>query len=207
MGHGSNVRRLFIKPYSSLLTTAIFDRERKCFILNTPHDLAMKVWIGATANLANMSAVFAQLYIDDKDYGVHAFLVEIRDKKTHLLKDGVIIGDMGPKNGNNGIDNGFLIFKNLEVPLDNLLNKFSTVTPNGEFIAEIDDPDKRYSVIFALRFAVQLGSLSGGRVILSLYGAIHSLTALTIGIRYATIRKQFGLPGENELSIIEYPLT
>ena len=50
---------------------------------------------------------------------------------------------MGPKNGNNGIDNGFLIFKNLEVPLDNLLNKFSSVTPEGKFVAEIEDPDKR----------------------------------------------------------------
>lgn len=51
MGHGSNVR--------SLLTTAVFDHEKKCFILNTPHDLAMKFWIGATANLANMTSVFA----------------------------------------------------------------------------------------------------------------------------------------------------
>ena len=51
LGHGSNVR--------NLLTTAIFNRERKCFVLNTPHDLAMKFWIGATANLANITVVFA----------------------------------------------------------------------------------------------------------------------------------------------------
>ena len=47
----------------------------------------MKFWIGATANLANMTVVFAQLYIDDNCYGVHGFLVEIRDKKTHIVKD------------------------------------------------------------------------------------------------------------------------
>lgn len=141
----------------------------------------MKVWIGATANLANMTAVFAQLYIGEKDYGVHAFLVEIRDKRTHLLKDGVLIGDMGPKNGHNGIDNGFLVFKNVLVPLDNLLDKFSSVTPEGKFVAQIEDPDKR--------FAVQLGSLSGGRVTLSMFGAINSLNALTIAVRYSVIRK------------------
>jgi len=83
LGHGSNVR--------NLLTTAIFDRVKGCFILNTPDDMAMKFWIGATANLANMTAVFAQLYIDDKEYGVHAFLVEIRDKGDHMVKDVLII--------------------------------------------------------------------------------------------------------------------
>ena len=53
------------------------------------------------------------MYINEKNYGVHAFLVEIRDKKTHDLKDGVVVGDCGPKNGVNGIDNGFLVFNNV----------------------------------------------------------------------------------------------
>lgn len=57
LGHGSNVR--------SLMTTAIFDKVKKCFIINTPHQLGTKFWIGATANLANMTVVFAQLYIDN----------------------------------------------------------------------------------------------------------------------------------------------
>jgi hypothetical protein len=34
-----------------------------------------------------------------------------------------------------------------------------------------------------------LASLSGGRIILTYYGAITSLNALTIAIRYAAIRK------------------
>jgi acyl-CoA oxidase len=44
-----------------------------------------------------------------------------------------VIGDCGPKNGLNGIDNGFLIFKNVKVPLANMLDKFATVTPDGQF--------------------------------------------------------------------------
>ncbi|CAD8063787.1 unnamed protein product [Paramecium primaurelia] len=191
LGHGSNVRQI--------QTTAVYDKDTQTFIINTPTDLAIKFWIGATANLANMTVVFAQLYIDGKQYGVHAFLIEIRDKTNHNVKSGITIGDCGPKNGLNGIDNGFLIFKNVRVPLANMLDKFATVTPSGEFKTSIEDPDKR--------FAVQLASLSGGRIILTYYGAITSLNALTIGIRYAAIRKQFGLPGEKEQSILEYPLT
>lgn len=67
----------------------------------------------------------------------------MRDKTTHRLKEGVIIGDCGPKNGNNGIDNGFLIFKNVEIPIDNMLDKFSSVSSEGVFNAVIPDPDKR----------------------------------------------------------------
>lgn len=93
-----------------------------------------------------MTVVFAQLYIDKTCHGVHAFLVEIRDKSDHTVKAGVTIGDCGPKNGLNGIDNGFLIFNNVEVPLNNLLDKFSSVSQDGKFTAAIEDPDKRFAV-------------------------------------------------------------
>lgn len=73
-------------------------------------------------------------------------MVEIRDKTNHNVKSGITIGDCGPKNGLNGIDNGFLIFKNVRVPLANMLDKFATVTPSGEFKSSIEDPDKRFAV-------------------------------------------------------------
>lgn len=65
--------------------------------------------------------------------------MEIRNRNDHTVKNGVIIGDCGPKNGLNGIDNGFLIFKNLEVPLHSLLDKFSSVSEDGTFTAQIED--------------------------------------------------------------------
>lgn len=40
LGHGSNVR--------SILTTATYDNSTNEFIINTPNDLALKWWIGAT---------------------------------------------------------------------------------------------------------------------------------------------------------------
>ena len=49
-------------------------------------------------------------------YGIHAFVMQFRSKEDHSLLDGVIIGDVGPKNGLDLIDNGFLMFDNVRVP-------------------------------------------------------------------------------------------
>jgi acyl-CoA oxidase len=38
----------------------------------------MKFWIGASGNVANMAVVWANLYLEGKNYGLHAFLVPIR---------------------------------------------------------------------------------------------------------------------------------
>lgn len=91
----------------------------------------MKFWIGAAGNLANMAVVWAQLYIKDKCYGVHAFIVPIRNKDTHLPMTGITIGDCGPKMGLDSIDNGFIMFRNVRIPKKNILNKLSDVTDSG----------------------------------------------------------------------------
>ena len=82
-----------------------------------------------------MSVIWAQLYIDGKCYGVHAYIVPIRDKKTHKLLPGVLIGDCGPKNGNNQIDNGFMLFDNVRIPFENQLDRISGVDENGKFFS------------------------------------------------------------------------
>lgn len=70
----------------------------------------MKFWIGAAAELATMSVIWAQLVIDGVEYGPQPFVVPIRDPKTHQVYPGVTIGDCGNKNGANTIDNGYLLF-------------------------------------------------------------------------------------------------
>jgi acyl-CoA oxidase len=87
----------------------------------------MKFWIGAASNIANMSVVLAQLYIDGKCYGVHSYIVPLRDPNTYESYPGVLIGDCGPKAGMNGLDNGFVIFDNYRIPKDNQLNRLSGV--------------------------------------------------------------------------------
>lgn len=55
--------------------------------------------------------LMAQLITQGKNYGMHAFIVPIRDLETHRPLPGVTIGDIGPKFGYNGVDNGFLRFE------------------------------------------------------------------------------------------------
>ena len=87
----------------------------------------MKFWIGAAAQLATMSVVWAQLVIDGKSQGPHPFIVPLRDPKTHEPYPGVVIGDCGPKNGCNNIDNGWFMFDNYRIPKAYLLDKLSGV--------------------------------------------------------------------------------
>lgn len=61
---------------------------------------------------------------------------------------GVIIGDCGAKNGLNGIDNGFLSFKNVRIPYDHMLDKYCSIE-SGKFQSIFKDDTKR--------FAFQLG--------------------------------------------------
>ena len=41
---------------------------------------SMKFWIGAAAQIANISVIWAQLVVDGKKYGPHPFVVPIRNK-------------------------------------------------------------------------------------------------------------------------------
>ncbi len=42
----------------------------------------------------------AKTYVKDQKLGIQTFVVEIRDPKTYKIKDGVEVGDQGPKLGN-----------------------------------------------------------------------------------------------------------
>lgn len=73
LAHGSNV--------AGLETTATFDRETDEFIIHTPHLGATKWWIGGAASTATHAAVFAQMIVDGKQYGVKTFVTQLRDTK------------------------------------------------------------------------------------------------------------------------------
>jgi acyl-CoA oxidase len=74
-----------------------------------------------------MSLIWAQLIINGKRYGIHPFVVPIRDKKTLKVYDGVKIGDCGGKIGLHLIDNGYIGFNNYKIPVDNILDRVSGV--------------------------------------------------------------------------------
>lgn len=191
LAHGSNVR--------SILTTATYDKTTKEFIINTPCKEAMKFWIGGAGKTSNTCVVFAQLVVDGKSHGPHAFIVPLRDRKSHMPLPGITIGDCGKKEGLDGIDNGFILFDNARIPKGNFLNRLSDINEAGEFVSPIKNNDQR--------FALSLGGLSTGRIILVQNMSNYLLFALKIAIRFAAMRKQFGSPKEkHESALLEYQL-
>ncbi|MED6122549.1 Acyl-coenzyme A oxidase 2, peroxisomal [Stylosanthes scabra] len=192
--HGSNVQ--------GLQTVASFDPMTDEFVIDTPNDGAIKWWIGNAAVHGKFATVFARLKLpayDTKgptDMGVHAFIVPIRDMKTHHPLPGVEIHDCGHKVGLNGVDNGALRFRSVRIPRDNLLNRFGDVSRDGKYTSSLPTINKR--------FAATLGELVGGRVGLA-YSSVGVLKiAATIAIRYSLLRQQFGPPNQPEVSILDY---
>jgi acyl-CoA oxidase len=188
-GHGSNVQ--------ALGTTARYDAAAGEFVVTTPDDSARKDYIGNAARHARMAVVFAQLVVGDDSEGVHAFLVPIRDEEGALLP-GVRVEDDGRKIGLNGVDNGRIWFDDVRIPRDNLLDRYAEVTEDGVYRSAIDNPDRR--------FFTMLGTLVQGRVCVGGAGIYASKVALSVAIRYALQRRQFGGPGGPEELLLDYGL-
>lgn len=186
-GHGSNVR--------GIETTATYDHTHRSFIVHTPNGPAQKEYIGNAACHGQLATVFAKLMLDGKDYGVNAFLVPIRDRSGAVLP-GVSIRDCGRKMGLNGVDNGIISFDHVSIPYDNMLDRFAHVTEDGKFDSPISSDNRR--------FFTMLGTLVGGRIGVPRSGLSAAKSGLTIAIRYADQRRQFGPDGAPEVPILNY---
>lgn len=187
-GHGSNVQ--------DLQTTATFDPERDEFVIHTPTDQAQKEWIGNAAVHGQMMTVFAQLHTAGEQYGVHAFLVPVRDADGQPAP-GVRLKDCGHKMGLNGVDNGRIWFDQVRIPRENLLDRYASVSPQGEYSSPIASGGKR--------FFTMLGTLVAGRISVAACGLTASKSALAIATRYGAMRRQFGPAGKPESPILNYP--
>ena len=187
-GHGSNVQ--------ALDTTATYEHETREFVIHTPRDGARKDYIGNAARDGRMAAVFAQLIVAGEERGVHALLVRIRHDDGSVCA-GVRIEDCGEKLGLNGVDNGRIWFDSVRVPHEALLDRFAQVTDDGLYFSPIENPDKR--------FFTMLGTLVQGRVSVGGASISASKSALTIAIRHALRRRQFGPPeSDEEVLLLDY---
>ncbi|TPX56083.1 acyl-CoA oxidase [Powellomyces hirtus] len=186
IGHGSNV--------AGLETTATYDQASDEFVIHTPTLTATKWWIGGAAQTATHSVVFAQMIINGKNYGVKNFIVQLRDTTTFENLPGIVIGDIGAKMGRHGTDNGYIQFTHVRIPRSHMLMKHTKVNRRGE----VKEPPLQQ---------LTYGALISGRVAMVVDSGAIAKKALTIAIRYAAIRRQFGAKdGEPETKILDYAI-
>ncbi|KAL6286388.1 hypothetical protein ACE6H2_010778 [Prunus campanulata] len=168
LGHGNNVR--------GIETVTNYDSTTGEFVINTPCESAQKYWIGGAANHATHTIVFSQLNLSGKNQGVHAFIAQIRDANGNICPN-IRIADCGHKIGLNGVDNGRIWFDNVRIPRENLLNSVADVSPDGQYLSAIKDPDQR--------FAAFLAPLTSSRVSIAVGAIYSSQISLAIAISYA----------------------
>jgi len=190
-GHGSDVQ--------SLEVTATYDVSTQEFVVHSPTPSSRKDYIGNAAKHATMAAVFAQLVTPTPDgagesHGVHCFLVPLRDAKGRDLP-GVTTSDCGHKGGLRGVDNGRIMFDQVRIPRENLLNKYGDVAEDGTYSSPVENVNRR--------FFTMLGTLVRGRVSVGGSASASAEVALTIAAKYALKRRQFGQDGDEKL-IMDY---
>ncbi|AXT83786.1 acyl-CoA oxidase [Aeromicrobium sp. A1-2] len=186
-GHGSDVQ--------SLETTATFDPATEEFVIHSPTPSSRKDYIGGAAAHAQVGAVFAQLVTKGENHGVHCFLVPLRDDKGNDLP-GVTTSDDKHKGGLGAVDNGRLVFDQVRIPRENLLNKYGHVDEGGTYSSPIDNANAR--------FFTMLGTLVRGRVSVGGSASAATEVALSIAGRYALKRRQFSSEPGQEVLLMDY---
>ncbi|KAG5667344.1 hypothetical protein PVAND_015327 [Polypedilum vanderplanki] len=184
MGHGTYLNRLE--------TTATYDPKTKEFILNSPTLTSYKFWPGNLGHTANHAIVMAQLYTQGQCYGVHPFIVQLRDLETHKLLNGVKTGDIGNKVGFQTVNNGYLCLSNVRIPLKNMLMKSSKVLEDGTYVKPKSSKLNYGTMMFIrVKFVTAM--------------ATYLAKAATIATRYSMVRRQSPInPNDLEPKIIEH---
>ncbi|KAG5679146.1 hypothetical protein PVAND_008737 [Polypedilum vanderplanki] len=184
LGHGTYIR--------GLETTATYDPATKEFVLNSPTLTSYKWWPGGMGHTANYAIVIAQLYSLGKHHGIQPFIVQLRDEETHKPMPGIKIGEIGNKVGMNTVNNGFLAFDNVRIPLNHMLMKNAKVLEDGQFIKP------KSSVL-------TYGTMMFVRVVILKDMASYLSKAVTIALRYSLVRRQSPIePNKPEPKIIEH---
>ncbi|KIW26553.1 uncharacterized protein PV07_09639 [Cladophialophora immunda] len=175
LGHGSNVR--------GLETEARWDPTTKEFIIHSPTITASKWWNGTLGRTANYAVVIAQLMLPEngtyKSYGPHPFLVQIRDLKTHQPPQSIVVGDIGPKYGYAPMDNAYCLFNQHRVPHSAMLSRHSRLDPETGVYIKPKNPSSVY------------GQLTRGRSVIVMNARLVLARAVTVAVRYLSIRRQF----------------
>jgi len=112
-------------------TTATWNEAKRVFVLDSPTEGSCKYWIsqGLTAEKAT---VIADLRVNNKSYGPHGFLIDMRSADGALVT-GITVGDMGRKTTGNDLDNAWIRFSKVILPKSALLNRFADIR-DGQYV-------------------------------------------------------------------------
>ncbi|KAL1404043.1 hypothetical protein pipiens_019092 [Culex pipiens pipiens] len=184
LGHGTFLR--------GLETTATFDEDTDEIVINSPRLSSYKWWPGALGHTVNHCIVMAKLYSKGRYHGVNPFMVQIRDEETHMPLSGLEIGEIGHKVGFNGVNNGFLGFKNFRIPRSNMLMKNAKLLRDGTYQKPISS-------------VLNYGTMVFVRVIITRNMAQLLAKAATIAVRYSCVRRQSVIdPNKPEVQVIDH---
>lgn len=148
-------------------TVADYDAAAQEFIITTPSEGAKKNWI-SQGFCADKSVVIADLRIEGKSKGPHAFLIDFRVSKGGKLElmPGVRLADMGRKTVANDLDNAWIAFDGVRVPKSALLDRFAAIDERGQFVEKMKGMPTMVQIgqrLFTGRVAVAQAALEFGR--------------------------------------------
>lgn len=116
----------------------------------------------------------------------------MREDETHKPRKGITIGEIGNKVGFNTVNNGFLGFENVRIPLNQMLMKNAEIRENGEFVK-----NQNSLLNYGTMTHVRVGIVRDMATLLS--------KAVTIAMRYSIVRHQSPIdPKLPEPKIIEH---
>jgi len=111
VGHGLDI--------GNIETTAT--RVPDGYILHTPHGAAAKFMPPTGPFAPKIAAVFAKLIIDNKDLGIHPFLVKTSDEQG--MCKGITSTLLPPRSGTSPLDYSITTFNRVKLPLSAFLGK------------------------------------------------------------------------------------
>ncbi|MFI5430277.1 acyl-CoA dehydrogenase family protein [Aeromicrobium sp. UC242_57] len=185
-GHGSDVQ--------SLETTATYDPATQEFVIHSPTPSARKDYIGGAALHAEVATVFASRH--ERREPRRALLRRAAARQAGNDLPGVTTSDDGHKGGLGAVDNGRIMFDQVRIPRENLLNKYGDVDEDGTYSSPIDNVNRR--------FFTMLGTLIRGRVSVGGSASAATEVALSIAGRYALKRRQFSEGPGQEVLLMDY---
>lgn len=136
---------------------------------------------------ATHTVVIAQTIIDGKNVGLNWFVIQLRDTVTGVVMPNIQAGDIGAKVGHQGVDNGWIQFRQARVSRANMLTKWVNIERNGEF-TPAPNPVVMYATLIPERFSLVTLTLT------------LVTQALTIATRYGVVRRQ----GNKNQQIMDY---